>query len=279
VPIIDLHFHPDLVWGDVSVLFDRVGVRAAGSGPSGPDSIAIASAQANPGRIIPFGGGERARDLVLRHGADAWDMRVAAVDEYLAGLEASLRAGLLVGIGEVHVNNWSSNIIGSPRYRYPADSPLLQRLAELAGRHRVPLSLHMDAEASSVAEMERLLRAHPDAALLWAHTGHFAEPDLLRRLLAEHPNLYCELSYRVSIAGSRNGIPVDQGGRLRDSWRQLIEEFPDRFVIGTDLSWPSPSQYEAHIAFWRRILEQLSPETAEKVAFRNAERILNWQQE
>jgi hypothetical protein len=67
---------------------------------------------------------------------------------------------------------------------------------------------------------------------------------------------------------------MDQAGRLREVWRQLLEEFPDRFVIGTDLSAPSPNGYAALVAFWRTILEQLLPETAANIAHRNAERIL-----
>lgn len=275
VPIIDLHFHPDAGWGDVSSLFDQLGVRAAGSGASGADNIALAEAARNPGRIIPFAGGEHFRQFLSRYGAATWNLTAPEVIAYVDQIEEGLRAGRFQGIGEVHVNNWSSNILTSPQYRYPADSPLIQRLMQLSATYRVPLSIHMDAEPQSVAEMERLLAAHPDGIFLWAHTGHYAEPELLRRLLAAHSNLFCELSYRVTIAGSRNGIPIDQGGRLREPWRALFEEFPDRFVLGTDLTWPSASLYATHINFWRRILEQLSPETAEKIAFRNAERLLS----
>jgi hypothetical protein len=47
------------------------------------------------------------------------------------------------------------------------------------------------------------------------------------------------------------------------------------FVIGTDLSFPSEPVYAKHIAIWRRILEQLSAETASKLAYENAESLLN----
>jgi predicted TIM-barrel fold metal-dependent hydrolase len=132
----------------------------------------------------------------------------------------------------------------------------------------------MDAERDSVAEIERLLASDRQATLLWAHTGHYGEPDLVRRLLTEHPNLYCELSYRLSISASRTAIAMDIGGRLKDAWRVLLEDFPDRFVIGTDIGFASPSLYTQHITFWRRILEQLTPEAAARLAYRNAERLL-----
>jgi hypothetical protein len=275
VPIIDLHFHPEPGWGDVAALFDQIGVRAAGNGASGLDSLALELAARYPGRVLAFGGGYDIRQLVLRYGAAAWNLERAEAEALLVRLEADLQAGRLEGIGEIHVNNWNSNIVGSPQYRWPADSPLLQRLLSLSATYRVPLTVHMDAEAESVAQMERLLAANREGTLLWAHTGHFAEPDLLRRLLATHPNLVCELSYRISISPSRTAIPMDTNGHLKESWRELLEAFPGRFVIGTDLGGPSPAGYGSMIGFWRRILEQLSPQTAASIAYRNAEDLLN----
>jgi predicted TIM-barrel fold metal-dependent hydrolase len=266
VPIIDLHFHPEPGWGDVAVLFDQIGVRAAGNGASGPDSLALELSARYPGRVLAFGGGYDVRQLVLRYAAGAWNLEREEVAAFLGRLEAELQAGRFEGIGEVHVNNWNSNIAGSP---------LLQQLLSLSATYEVPLSLHMDAEAESVAQMERLLAANRDGTVLWAHTGHFAEPELLRRLLETHPNLYCELSYRISISASRTAIPMDTNGRLKESWKQLLETFPDRFVIGTDLGGPSAAGYGSMIGFWRRILEQVSLQTAAKIAYRNAEDLLN----
>jgi Tat protein secretion system quality control protein TatD with DNase activity len=275
VPIIDLHFHPEPSWGDVAALFDQIGVQAAGNGASGPDSLALELAGRYPGRVIAFGGGYDIRQLVLRYGAGAWNLEREEVERFLQGLEAELQAARFEGIGEIHVNNWNSNIAGSPQYRYPADSPLLQRLLSLSAAYKVPVSVHMDAEAESVLQMERLLASNREGMVIWAHTGHFAEPDLLRRLLATHPNLYCELSYRTSISGSRTAIPIDTNGRLKEAWKDLLDAFSDRFVIGTDLGSPSPAGYGAMIGFWRRLLEQLTPQAAAKIAYRNAENLLN----
>jgi len=274
LPIVDLHFHPEPGWTGLDALFDEVGVRMAGNGASGPDQLALDLARRYPGRIVPFGGGDDVRRLVRSLGSRAWEAQDAAVQEFLARLEALLRDGSLRGIGEIHVNNAASNIAGSPVYRYPADSALVRRLFELSARYRVPMSVHMDAEPASVAELERLLASDRGGTLLWAHTGHYADVALIRRLLTAHANLFCELSYRISISGSRSATSLDDRGRLREEWRQLIEDFPDRFVIGTDLGAPHPPSYRYYIGFWRGILEQLSPAAAEKLAYVNAERLL-----
>jgi hypothetical protein len=275
VPIIDLHFHPDPSWGDdLSALFDQLGVRAAGNGASGPDDLALEMADRFPRRIIPFAGGYDVRQLVLTHGEQAWNLQSKEVEQFLVRLEGMLQEGRIAGIGEIHVNNWASNIIGSPQFRYPADSPLMQRLLSLSARYGVPLSVHMDAEPESVAQMERLLSSNRDSIWLWAHTGHYAEPALLRRLLEEHSNLYCELSYRIGLSVSRTAIPMDTNGVLKDDWKELIEAFPDRFVIGTDLSVASPASYAAMIAYWRAILLQLSPAAVAPLAHLNAEQLV-----
>jgi predicted TIM-barrel fold metal-dependent hydrolase len=132
----------------------------------------------------------------------------------------------------------------------------------------------MDASDDSVAEMERLLGSDRKGVWIWAHTGHFAEPPLVRRLLQTHPNLYCELSYRGSIYPGLTRLPIDTGGRLRPEWKALLEEFPDRFVLGTDVDEPIVSRYAEFVQFWRGVLSQLSPETAGKIAYQNGERLL-----
>lgn len=191
--------------------------------------------------------------------------------EYLRQLEGDLREGRFRGIGELVANNTYSRA-ASFLSRYPADSPLMRRLWELSARHGVPLLVHMDSTAESVAEMERLLTSDRRGTWIWTHTGWFAPTSLIRQLLRRHPNLYSELSNRESIARRTRGAPIDNGAVLKPAWRELLEELPDRFVIGTDAQ--NLAQYPLLIGYWRVILNQLSPETAAKLAHRNAERLL-----
>ena len=61
---------------------------------------------------------------------------------------------------------------------------------------------------------------------------------------------------------------------LKPEWKALLEDFPDRFVIGTDVDPPTMAAYSEEIGYWRGILAQLSPPTAAKLAHGNAERLL-----
>jgi len=160
--------------------------------------------------------------------------------------------------------------------KYPADSPLMRRLWALSAKYDVPLSVHLDATPDSLEQMERVLVSDRSGTWIWAHTGWLpvANPSMLRPLLQAHPNLFCELSGRESIRRIYRGDPIDNDRVLKPEWKALLEDFSDRFVIGTDVDPPTMAAYAEEIGYWRGILSQLSPPTAAKLAHGNAERLL-----
>jgi predicted TIM-barrel fold metal-dependent hydrolase len=276
VPIIDLHFHADQAWDIHAVvkLFDELGVAAAGNGARGSDGLALTFAQQYPGRFIPYGGNEPIRGFISREGERAYTLQSPVVVEYLGQLETALRDKQFKGIGELVINSTHSR--ADKASKYPADSPLMRRLWALSATYGIPLSAHMDATPESIQEMERLLASDRRGTWIWAHTGWLpaADPSMLRRLLGAHPNLFCELSGRESIRRIYRGAPIDEGGVLKPAWKALLEDLPDRFVIGTDVDPATPKTYAEEIGWWRGILTQLSPTTAAKLAHENAERLL-----
>ncbi len=278
LPIIDLHFHPAPGWdlGALVSTFDSVGVARAGNGAVGPDSVALLFGEKYPDRFLPFAGQNLISSFVLREGPRAWKLESEELVGYLNRIEGQLRDGRSKGLGEFYPNNLNSHPDSRQPTRYPADSPLMQRLWLLSATYGVPLSVHMEAEGQSVAEMERLLASDRRGTWVWAHCGNSAQPPLVRRLLQVHPNLHCELSRRLSeqLGPGVQAWAIDDTGRLQPPWRALIEQFPDRFVIGTDCSCTQSSTYVAFVRQWRQILAQLSDQTAAKVAHENAERIL-----
>jgi predicted TIM-barrel fold metal-dependent hydrolase len=276
VPIIDLHFHADQAW-DVHALvklFDELGVAAAGNGARGSDEMALKLAQQYPGRFIPYGGNEPIRGFISREGERAYTLQAAAVVEYLGQLETALRDKQFKGIGELVINSTYSR--ADKASKYPADSPLMRRLWALSANYGVPLSAHMDATPESIQEMERLLALGPPRHLaLGAHgmasrcrpfdvatAARGASEPLLRTLRArEHPpNL--------------SGRSDRRRRRAEAGMEGLLEDLPDRFVIGTDVDPATLKTYAEEIGNWRGILAQLSPATAMKLGYGNAERLL-----
>ena len=65
---------------------------------------------------------------------------------------------------------------------------------------------------------------------------------------------------------------TDLQGRLYDDWAALLEDMPDRFMIGDDFmfGWNDPESYERHFQKMRRMLGSLPATVAKKIAFENA---------
>ncbi len=140
------------------------------------------------------------------------------------------------------------------------ETPVLQRMIELARQNNLLLHAHSDADA-----IERIFKHYPEAKVLWAHSG-FTNPNAVTELLAKHDNLWSDLAFRTDQA---------RGDVVDPDWRKAFEAFPDRFMIGTDTFAPERWYYiKPHADYARRWLSSLPAELAENIAFRNAERML-----
>jgi hypothetical protein len=152
-----------------------------------------------------------------------------------------------VAIGEFHI------------YGADADLPNMRRIVELARQHRLFLHSHSDAAA-----VERHFQQDAGARVLWAHSG-FERPENVRAMLRKHANLWCDLAFLTAHASN---------GRVTAGWREAFLEFPDRFLVGTDSFTPERLHYVAEHARWsREWLADLPREVAEKIGFRNGERL------
>jgi len=138
-------------------------------------------------------------------------------------------------------------------------TPVLQRMIELAKEYNLVLHAHSDIEA-----IDLIFKTDPHAKVLWAHSG-FERPEQIQKLLRRHPNLWSDLAFR-SEHGSANKVPPQ--------WRAAFEEFPDRFMIGTDTFAPERWYYIGeHASYSRAWLLDLPTELAKKIAYQNAENL------
>jgi hypothetical protein len=65
-------------------------------------------------------------------------------------------------------------------------------------------------------------------------------------------------------------------GSLDPSWRSVLEDYADRFLVGLDLF--APAHYQAGyvselVGYYRGLLGQLDPGVAEMIGHLNAERL------
>ena len=169
-------------------------------------------------------------------------------DSVLRYLEARLGQHRYAGIGEFHL------------YGDDADLPVPRRMVALARENKLLLHAHSDRAA-----VGQLFDQWPDARILWAHSG-FDRPDVVRSLLRRHPRLWADLAFRSDHAS---------GGTVDPAWREAFNEFPDRFVLGTDTFTPERWHYIGeHARSSRAWLADLPPVLAERIAWRNAEALL-----
>lgn len=181
-------------------------------------------------------------------------------------LDAELtRTGARV-VGEVHVRQVSRRID-----RDPAD-PAFVKVLEVAARHKAPVVIHQELDDRATAALEAALRAVPSATIVLAHAGS-ATPAALEPLLARHANLVVDLS---GMHFQRAPALATETGPLDPAWKALIDRRSDRFLIGIDV-WAvrlyEPAMLDRLMTWTRRILGQLTPEAAERVAYRNAARL------
>jgi predicted TIM-barrel fold metal-dependent hydrolase len=255
-PLVDAHGHvPNATAIDAYAAAMKrhnvVAVVLLGVGGVQKDDAAwiAAAARKHPGRVV-----------IGQPVADPTSPQAAA------RLDAELAKSGARAVGEIHVRQVSRKID-----RSPAD-PSFVKLLEVAARHKTPVVIHDELDDKATAALGAALKAVPAATLVLAHAGS-AGPAALEPLLARHANLVIDLS---GMHFQRTPALATEKGPLDPAWKALIEKYRDRFVMGIDV-WAArlfePAMLDRLMTWTRRVLGELSPETAERVAHRNAARL------
>ena len=244
LPLIDVHIHYSQdAWQELSpkqaiATLRKAGLKRAVVSSSGDDGTLKLYAEA-PDFIIPS-----LRPYRSRGEQSSW----LQDESVLAYLEDRLKKHRYAAFGEFHA------------YGADADLPVMRQVVKWASQYKMYLHAHADAEA-----VQRLFAQDPKARVLWAHAG-FESPDRVREMLRRYPGLWADLAFRSDPAIA---------GKVPASWRAAFEEFPDRFMLGTDTYTPERWHYvEEHADWARRWLSSLPRELAERIAYRNAEALL-----
>jgi predicted TIM-barrel fold metal-dependent hydrolase len=241
MPIFDAHIHYSHdAWeqappAEAIAILRKAGLKYALVSSSGDEGTQRLAALA-PDLVLPA-----LRPYRMRGETSSW-MRDESVVRFL---EDRLSKSRYVAIGEFHL------------YGKDADLPVPRRMVALAKQYKLVLHAHSDADA-----VNRIFQQYPEARVIWAHSG-FDHPELVSEQLRKHKNLWSDLASRTDH-GSGASVPA--------SWRSLFEEFPDRFMVGSDTYTPERWHYIGEHAKWSRAwLGSLPRPLAEKIAWRNAE--------
>jgi len=185
--------------------------------------------------------------------------------------------GLLAGIGELAF--YTDYFAGqSP------DDRAWQQIYKMAGQQGPIVMLH-PARGQEPA-LENVFAANPEVTFI-LHSNEVEHT--LGALLAKFPNVYFTLDtsdFTTMFDDDTNSkeIFLAEADVLYDEfisrglrWRQLMEQYPDRFMWGTDRAkvWHFDEAVSAKLEqVSREFIGQLSPEVQENYAYKNAERIL-----
>ena len=246
LPLFDAHLHynwepaPYYPVDKVIDLFRANGVTGilATSRPN-DGTRALVEAKPKDVWVVPF-----IRPYIVRGDIQTWfdDPKIFEL------IQSEYKRGYYKGIGEFHLTGKA------------AATEWVRRTVNFAVERDLFLHAHADDEA-----LEILFGHNPKAKIVWAHTGFGTAPDKVARYLERHPQLWGELSYRYGIT---------EGGKLSAEWKSLFLKYPDRFLIGSD-TWVNErwARYGEIMGEYRGWLAQLPLDVAEKIAFRNAERL------
>jgi predicted TIM-barrel fold metal-dependent hydrolase len=245
LPIFDTHIHysaPD--WTEypperILGILDKAGIKRA-LVSSTPDDGTITLYRRDARRIVPILRPYRTREDIGHWWQDA---------SILPYLEQRLRLGVHKGIGEFHLFGGQTGTL------------VVKRVLELAVQHDIYLHAHSDDLA-----IVELFTIEPRLKIIWAHAGMTSGAPAVGALLDRYPTLWVDLAIR-------NG-DVAPGGVLDPGWRAVFLRHSERFLAGTD-TWVT-SRWEAlpgSVSDVRTYLGQLPREVAEKIAFRNADRL------
>lgn len=172
----------------------------------------------------------------------------------------------------------------------PIDSPWGQAVFQLSSETGLAFQIHYEPEDALLAPLETMLKACPGAKVIWCHAGQVRYPtkqlmygpEYLDRTLSQHPNLFCDLALATPAtpypgSGFHHNTVQRGDGTLLPEWQKLLESHPDRFTIGSDIAPDRYDDFPKKIAQSRKLLASLSQETAVRIAFQNAWRLLTRQ--
>ena len=193
-------------------------------------------------------------------------------DDVISQAEAGLRQGLYAGIGEIHF------MAGLPP---KLNNKIFLQLMTLAKQYNVPALIHVDAGNEKF--FLDICQQHPGINIQFAHAGGNLFASHINTVLETCPRVWIDLSardpWRYDGLTGKNGL-------LKKTWRDLMLQYPGRFIIGTDpvwrvtrtQSWDLPDEgwdhFEQLLQYHLHWLRDLPDAVQSKILWKNTAKLL-----
>lgn len=251
------------------------------------------------GRFVALGGGATLNPMIQNTPAGKVTEKIKR--EFKAEAEQLLKDGM-IGFGEMATLHFSF-FTYHPFEEAPPDHPLFLVLADIAASHDVPIDVHNEIVLEDMAvpaellkrskrnpprvkenlkEFERLLSHNEKARIILSHSADSTggrKAGVIRGLFERHANLFMSLNVLPAFPLLQN-MPLKGQGGIAPEWLQLISDYPDRFLIGSDQFHIAPCsscRTFNSLTPTLRWLELLPPEIARKIALENPRRVFRLQ--
>ncbi len=195
--------------------------------------------------------------------------------------------GVFSGIGEftIHKEFVSAKVAGDVASLI---DPAVDRIFEFCGESGLVAIMHNDIQMPFVKpeakrfyfkQAKALLARHPEATIIWAHTGlgRVVQPvgehlSMVEEILADPAlqHVYFDISWS-EVAKYVVATP-----RATELTAALLEKYPDRFLMGSDnVALTDPEAAFAVFEQYRPLWDSLTPETSRKVRKENFARLFD----
>jgi Amidohydrolase len=194
--------------------------------------------------------------------------------------------GVFSGIGEfsVHKEFVSAKVAG---HTASLRNPALDKILAFAGEAGLVVILHNDINTVRPApgrpanfdDLKAVFRAHQGTSIIWAHTGlgRFVKPtadhlELLREMLGSDE--FSHVNFDIAWDEVAKWVVADDA--TLDAWVKMLEQYPDRFLFGSDAVAPkTQAEYLKAFDVYQKLWDRLDAETANKVKSQNFVRIFD----
>lgn len=229
--------------------------------------------------------------LVMLHQAVKNNNFPASEEEQFKKLsEDAAKSDQYVGFGELALRHFPQPTIKDPQQKearditISGDNPWILDLADIGAKYNMPLDVHIEPDSTTVPGFESLIKHNSQAKIIFDHAGWYntgeATPELFDKLLGKYANLYSSIKLRKPANEAQAKVAIlDENGQIKSEWLAVLNKYPDRFMIGTDVKFglkTSEGDYQEIFNLTDRFLQALPASLAQKIATENAKKVFNF---
>ena len=170
----------------------------------------------------------------------------------------------------------------------PIDSNIGHKLFGFSEKSGISFQIHYEIEDNLLPPLEKMLAKYPKAKVIWCHLAQVRysnrtkkyNPDYVRTLIKNHPNIYFDLAFGNSGSvypgsGEHQARVWKESGRgVEQAWIDLIIDYPYRFLAALDIGGDRVDHVSKNTRTLRVFMDSLPKEIQEVVAYKAAWKLL-----